>query len=331
MKTQPSRAQFDSLIDTQKTKNLFRFIWRVSGRHQFGVVIISIILFSIGTLTLEFQRRIINAASQGGSYDAVALLALAYAGLAFGEGSVKLGLNIYRSWISEAAIRWLRLHIFEVARRSPLSKPSSLDEGVQLSIVISEAEPIGGFVGDSISQPVLQLGTLCTVTAYLIYLQPLMALVVSVVFIPQFAFVPLLQNAINRRVAGKTTTLREVSASIVEAGGAIDETGQQRSRIETVFALNMGIYKIKFGMNFLMNLMTQMGYVGILTLGSYYVVTGKTEIGTVVAFLSGLAKINDPWGDFVDWYRSLRVTEVKYDLVRQATDLAGGSPLHNNG
>lgn len=189
-------------------------------------------------------------------------------------------------------------------------------EGVQLSIVVAEAEPIGSFVGDSLSQPLLQMGILISVTAYLIYLQPLMTLVISIVFLPQLAFVPAFQNAINRRVGYKTTVMRQVSITIVQTGGTTDPKGLQRSRVQTVFEINIGIFKIKFAMNFVMNLMTQLGYVGIMALGGYYVATKQTEIGTVIAFLSSLAKINDPWGDLVDWYRNLRVTQVKYDLVK---------------
>jgi ABC-type bacteriocin/lantibiotic exporter with double-glycine peptidase domain len=48
-------------------------------------------------------------------------------------------------------------------------------------------------------------------------------------------------------------------------------------------------------------------------------VTGKTQIGTVVAFISGLAKINDPWSELVDWYRNFKVTQVKYQLIRSIT------------
>ncbi|MGO7423373.1 ABC transporter ATP-binding protein, partial [Rhizobium ruizarguesonis] len=62
--------------------------------------------------------------------------------------------------------------------------------------------------------------------------------------------------------------------------------------------------------------------VGIFALGGYYVVTGKTEIGTVVAFISGLSKITDPWGELVDWYRDLKVTQVKYAMIRDASDAA---------
>ncbi|WP_375459284.1 hypothetical protein [uncultured Enterovirga sp.] len=57
----------------------------------------------------------------------------------------------------------------------------------------------------------------------------------------------------------------------------------------------MGVYELKFSMNFLMNLCHQLGIAGILGVGGWFVVRGQTEIGTVVAFISGLATIKDPW------------------------------------
>ena len=41
----------------------------------------------------------------------------------------------------------------------------------------------------------------------------------------------------------------------------------------------------------------------------------------MVAFLSGLSKINDPWGELVTWYRDLQATTIKYDLVRDSADI----------
>lgn len=154
-----------------------------------------------------------------------------------------------------------------------------------------------------------------------------MALVVVFVFFPQIGFVPLMQNAINRRVQTRVGLLRQMSGAIVGAGGAVDADGRQFGRIQAIFLENMAIYKLKFSMNFLMNLMTQLGVTTILALGGYFVVGGKIEIGTVVAFLSGLSRINDPWGDLVTWYRDLQATRVKYGLLRDAQKLgaiAGG-------
>jgi ABC-type multidrug transport system fused ATPase/permease subunit len=235
--------------------------------------------------------------------------------LALAEGAVKLVLKIYSSWLGEAAVRWLRLQVFEASNVAAKSDHASTTEGVQLSIVLAEAEPVGGFVGTSISEPLLQIGILTAVCGYLVYLQPLMTIIVITIFLPQSAFVPAMQAAINRRVGQRISIMRNVSEEIVALGRAIDADGSQGGRIQDIFRINMSIYKIKFTMNFMMNLMTQMGYAGIFALGGYYVVTGKIEIGTVVAFVSGLSKINDPWGDLVNWYRDLRVTQVKYGLI----------------
>ncbi len=299
-------------------RTLFGFIRRVSGLHQAGVTLLSVLLFMIGTASLEIQRRIVNDAFHGGLYRPIVVLAGIYFAITMTEGLVKLGLNIYRNWIGEVAVRWLRYAVFSAAGQSQGLPILDVAEGVQLSIILEEADPVGDFVGECISEPVLQAGVLITVTAYLLYLQPLMALVILFVFFPQIGFVPFMQAAINRRVQARIAVLREISASIVQVGGAIDEDGRQRTRIQEIFRKNMGIYKLKFSMNFLMNLMTQTGTATILALGGYFVVTGQTEIGTVVAFLSGLSKINDPWGDLVTWYRDLQTTEVKYALVRDA-------------
>jgi hypothetical protein len=40
----------------------------------------------------------------------------------------------------------------------------------------------------------------------------------------------------------------------------------------------------------------------------------------VVAFISGLAKLNDPWGDLVNWFRDMTVNRVRYRLVFQALE-----------
>jgi ABC-type bacteriocin/lantibiotic exporter with double-glycine peptidase domain len=55
---------------------------------------------------------------------------------------------------------------------------------------------------------------------------------------------------------------------------------------------------------------------GILGVAGVMVTAGKTDIGTMVAFAAGLAKINDPWGDLVTWYRDYRVVNARCRLVR---------------
>jgi ABC-type bacteriocin/lantibiotic exporter with double-glycine peptidase domain len=65
----------------------------------------------------------------------------------------------------------------------------------------------------------------------------------------------------------------------------------------------MGIYKIKYSMNMLMNLMYALAVAVALGVGGWLAVAGRIEVGTVVAVVSGLGKLNDPWGDLVNWAR----------------------------
>ena len=295
-------------------ETLFGYIARRSGRHQVALAALSIVVFSLTAIPLEIQRRIINDAAHGGAFAPILALALAYIAVALAEGGIKLALNIYRGWVSESAVRHLRRAALDA------SSPRG-GEGVELSMVLSEVEPIGGFVGAAISEPLLQGGILAAVFGYLLYLEPWLAGLAFLVFAPQLVFVPLLQAAINRRVERRVLTMREVSDGIVREGGERSARSRaQQSRIDHVFTLHMGMYKLKFTMNFLMNFTHHIGVATALAVGGWFVVQGHIEIGSVVAFISGLAKLNDPWGDLVNWFRDMTINRVKYRLVREAID-----------
>ena len=294
---------------------LSRFVLSFGRLHQLGMVLLSVILFVVGTAPLEIQRRIVNATTTSGSFTAIAVLVIIYLALACFEGFTKVVFNLYTSWIGEKAIQWLRFFVLRKSAGDEIPPHQKSSQAVQLAIVLDEAEPVGGFVGACFTQPMLQAGILVGVCGYLFYIQPMMTLIVGAIFLPQVGFVPVMQRAINRRVERRIIIARTVSQEIIAAYGS-PPIEVPPSGIKEIFATNMSIYKIKFGMNFMMNLMTQLGYAGIFLLGGYYVVTGQTQIGTVVAFVSGVNKINDPWGELVDWYRNFKVTQVKYRLIQ---------------
>lgn len=291
----------------------------MSGRHQLALAALSIVVFLLSAVPLELQRRVVNDATARGATGTIAWLALAYVAVAFTEGSLKLCMNIYRGWVSETAVRDLRRSIGALTSVATLAEDRAMAEGVEISMILSESVPIGGFVGVSLSEPLLQGGILLSVFGYLAWLEPWMAVLSLAVFSPQLVFVPLIQRAINRRAAAKIRTLREVSGEIVGASeGDAALATSQNGRIDRVFSLNMGIYKLKFSMNFLMNLMHHMGVAAALGVGGWLAVQGRIEVGTVVAFVSGLAKVNDPWGDIVNWFRDTMETSVRYRMVAEA-------------
>lgn len=51
-------------------------------------------------------------------------------------------------------------------------------------------------------------------------------------------------------------------------------------------------------------------------------VEGRTEIGTIVTFISSLAEINGPWGDLDNRFRDMQVSGEKYDVISKAVGKA---------
>jgi ABC-type multidrug transport system fused ATPase/permease subunit len=299
--------------------NIYRYVLETSGYHQLGLLVLTVAVFLLEIVPLELQRRIVNDLVKDREYWFIMALAAVYAGTVLVQGGTKLVLNIYRSWVGERAIRDLRRRVHVLVSSGSTAASSPEAEGIQASMIVAEVEAIGGFVGGSVSEPLLQGGILCSVLAYMIHVDFWMAATAFALFVPQLIFVPLMQGAMNRRTRSRVQILRQLSVSVVE-GTRDDGAREQKDEehIEQVFELNMGIYRVKFSMNFLMNLSTQLQIIGALLVGGWAVYEQRLEIGGVVAFISGIGRITDPWGDLVNYFREVNITQVKYVLVRDA-------------
>ena len=159
----------------------------------------------------------------------------------------------------------------------------------------------------------------------MLFMQPWMALVALALFIPQVFFIPVLQEAINRRTA-------RAHQDGARAGGRHRRQGEGRGRASARRPTEPRRRRLpaehadlpaQVRHDFLMNLLYQLGVIGILAVGGWLLLRGETEVGTVVAFISGLARTNDPWNDLVDYFRNLTNAGVKYALIAQVLEKGG--------
>jgi ABC-type bacteriocin/lantibiotic exporter with double-glycine peptidase domain len=279
-------------------------------------VLLTVAVFLLEVVPLELQRRVVNDAVKNRSYSAIAMLCGAYVAAVLVQGAAKLGVNIYRSWVGERIKRDLRRRVSTTAADAQV--PVAEIQGTAVAMVVAEVEPIGGFIGESLSEPLLQAGVLATVLAYIVHLDLWMAAAAIGLFLPQLVFVPLMQHAMNRRTGVRVWLLRQIGAGLIAGQPRDDE------RIERVFRLDMRIFQLKFTMNFLMNLCSHLQIVAALLLGSWWVLQDQLEVGGIVAFISGLGRLTDPWGDLINYFRELSVTRVKFRLLASAVDGIAG-------
>jgi ABC-type bacteriocin/lantibiotic exporter with double-glycine peptidase domain len=166
----------------------------------------------------------------------------------------------------------------------------------------------------------LQGGILLSVVGYMLALEPWLAAIGLAFFLPQTVFVPLLQSAINKRARSRILVKREVSGVIADRPLAATSASWMLNQIRRIFTLNMWIFWLKYSMNLLMNLMHHLSVACALCAGGLLVLEGRIEVGTVVAVVAGLGKLNDPWGDLVNWWREFSVVDVKYRLFADAAE-----------
>jgi ABC-type multidrug transport system fused ATPase/permease subunit len=300
----------------QLPNTILRYVFAVSWPHQIALVILTVVTFLLEVVPLELQRRVVNNLVKERPFQLVVMLCATYAGAVALQGALKLGLNVYRGWVSENSIRDLRRRVLGYSRSAQILAPGAEARGIGTAMIVAEVEPIGGFVGGSVSEPLLQGGILLSVLAYILHLDRWMGVSVFALFVPQLIFVPLMQHAINRRAGARVWVLRQLGISTANLTNTTAEQDQaDGKRVDRVLRLNMGIYKLKFSMNFLMNLCSHLQVVAALLIGGWLVHSDQLEVGGVVAFISAVGRLNDPWGDLVNYFRDFSVSQVKFRLL----------------
>jgi ABC-type bacteriocin/lantibiotic exporter with double-glycine peptidase domain len=307
---------------TAMPRSIMGYVLAFTGLHQAGLAALSVAVFALSAVPLELQRRIVNGLTSKTGVQTIFWLAVAYAGVALVEQVLKLLLNMYRGWVAESTVRRLRSAVCSVATGPHAASVEGT--GMEIAMIVEEVEPIGGFTGVAVSQPLLAAGILASVIGYMFVLQPWLALLGLAFFVPQTVVVPMLQAAINRRARDRIVVKREVSAAMAEGHGAAPSS--LAGAIERIFRLNMRIFWFKYAMYLFLNLMHHLSVAVALCVGGWMALEGRIEVGTVVAIVGGLGKLIDPWGDLIDWVREYSVVSVKYRLFADAAAWLGAVP-----
>jgi ABC-type bacteriocin/lantibiotic exporter with double-glycine peptidase domain len=291
---------------------LYRYVWRVSGAQQIRLLLLTFAVFPLAMVPLEFQRRIVDEAVAAGDMALILWLGAGYLGVVLLHAVLKYTLNVYQGRVSEGVVRLLRRRIgrFDIEEG---------ESGRHVSMMAQEAERLGGFVGESLSFPLLHFGIVIAIVGYMLVVQPLMALVSVGILGPTLVWAPLLQSRLNKYAEQWTEELRALGDEVTEEKAneaALD------SRIEGLYVLRNHFYVVKFVLKGLNNLIGHLGPLVIVVFGGWLVIQGETEVGTIVAFVTGFERIIDPSRQLLNFYRRFSQMRVQYRLVREAVPQA---------
>lgn len=306
-------------------RSLYKYIIQKSGRAQIIAVLLTLAIVPLATVPLDMQRRMLNDAVADANLSLLIQLGALYLGVIILADSLKYAMNRVRGQITAQVTHALRHSVYYCV--FTVVKPESwkhnahhgVDEGTVVSMLSSEVEKLGGFAGQAISQPLLQIGTALVVIGYMLFIEPLVAGVALVLYAPQLFIVPWLQGKINELALTRAVYVRKLGAFVVEiaeeeaVGNDVPE--QFLNITNDIFDVRLRIEKLKWLMKALNNFLMKLGPFGIITFGGYMVMQGNLEVGVIVAFISGFERLGGPMRDTIAFYRQVSDAHMKYALL----------------
>lgn len=294
--------------------SLYGYVLKVSRLQQVRLGLLTLAVFPLSLMPLELQRRIINYAVAHSAIELLLAYGCLYLAVLLLQSGLKFLRDAYMHRIAEGVTQLLRR---KFVRRGPFD--ARVAEGTKQSIISAESEKVGGFVAESISLPMLQAGTVLSIAAYMLIIEPLVGIVALVFLVPSVVVVGLAQPVLNRLSRSKITVVRSLGESVLRDGRDDATNGSESDTlVERIYDLRLRFVNLKIATKSFNQLITGLGLLSILLVGGWLAIQDRTEIGIIVAFMSGYERMTNPVRDLLNFYRRLSMMRVQYRLVADA-------------
>jgi putative ABC transport system ATP-binding protein len=317
--------------DSTVEPDLLRFVWRNSRADQIAILILTVAAFPLLYFSLELPKIIINDAISGTGFPReilglefaqtpyLLILCFTFLGTVILINVLKWFMNVKVGMTGERMLRRLRFSLFSQVMRFPPQRFRDTRPGEVVQSIMGEIEPIGGFIGEIIATPVYQGGMLVVYVAFIFVQDPVLGLAALALYPLQVAIIPRLQRKIivlNRMRAGNT---RKLADSLSGAVGGIDDIrvngaerwhmGQISGRLHTNTDIRQQLFKRKFTIKFVNNLLNQLTPFLFFSIGGAMVIAGRLDLGALVAVLAAYKDISKPWREIMSFQQ--RWTDFK--------------------
>jgi ABC-type multidrug transport system fused ATPase/permease subunit len=303
------------------------FYW-IRQRHRLlQLLILALILVSVALrlLPLELQKRIVNSAIELKQVDLLLLYCGLFLGAVLLASLFKYAINVLQKYVGQKILLEMREALYAHMLQLPLQFFRRTPQGTVISLLSAELNAVGHFIGGALAVPVTSLLMLLSFAAYMVYLDPLLALISLAIYPLEIVLIPILQRRYNRLNARRVDAVREMSNVVGEAvGGILEIQGNASFALEKarfsgiarrLFDLVNRLFLYKFGTKTLNNLFQNLGPFFLFLLGGYLVIQDRFTLGALVAFLSAYEKVYEPWKELIEYYQDLQDARVRYERV----------------
>jgi len=309
------------------------FSWVFDGNLRWQVLLLAIIGVTVFTrvLPLEMQKRIVNQAISLRKLDLLLVYCGYYLAAVVISSACKYLINALETHISQNVLARMRTALYEHVLSLPLSFFRNTQPGTVVNAIVNELTVPSAFVGSAMSSPVSNILTLLAFAVYLLWLNPLLAVVSLSAYPAAMILLPLLQRRANAANQQRVDLSRTFSGRIAESIGGIHEihgNGAYRLEINKFDRLVEKLRKVRvvwslyrFAVKSTNNFFTSLGPFLVFILGGYLTIKGQLELGSLVAFLSAQEKLYDPWKELIEFYQVFQDGKVTYQRTMEFFDV----------
>ncbi len=287
------------------------YIFRVSRWPQIGLAALALCLTFLGLAPLELQRRIIDDAIIPGERGLLIELAGLYLATVLAHNAVKFLMKWLQGWLAESAVRRARGMLLAHERQG--REAGGRAQGASVSVLGSELDRLGGFIGSGPSMAVANLAMLAGVVGYMVAVKPELAWISLLLLLPNILLTPMLQRRLNALTRVQVATLRGFGDSVLDGCGPEVTTPM----LDTLYANRMAFHVWKNVLKTALSLLGAAAPLSVLVVGGMLAIEGEASAGVIVAFLSGFQRIAGPIRDLLTFYREAAQAGVRYEMVRR--------------
>ena len=255
------------------------------------------------------------------------LLALSFAFLAlvFVNGGFKFHINTSKGRLGERMLRRLRYELTDRILRFPVPQLRKVKQAEVATMIKDEVEPLGGFIGDAFVTPVFLGGQAITAMAFIMVQSFWLGLVAAAIVLVQAFVIPRLRRRILELGKERQITARRLAgriAELIDGGTEVhvhDTSNYERAdiadRLGTIFKIRYEIFQRKFFVKFLNNFLSQMTPFLFYSVGGILAISGRLDIGALVAVIAAYKDLPGPIKELIDWDQQRNDVQIKYDQV----------------
>lgn len=248
------------------------------------------------------------------------------------NGYFKFYINLFKGKIGERTLRRLRFELIERVMRFPSAHFQRVKAPEIASMVKDEVEPLGQFIGDTFVQPVFLGGQAATAMFFILTQSLWLGMIAATIVILQAVWIPWLRRPLvelakirqlhTRAFAGRIGEIVDGVSEIHINDTTNYEKAEISSRLGDIYYIRFALYKKRYFLKFVNEFLSQITPFLFYLIGGYFAITGRLDIGQLVAVLAAYKELPGPMGDLIRWDQSRLNVQIKYTSVIEqfATD-----------